>query len=217
MAEGPDAFYRGPTASRNGAAVQAAGGPLRADDLASWRGPEWVIGPRARFGAVEVYEVPPPGQGIAVLEALGIYASLAPVTPVDRCMPAIESIKLALADARDVTDPSVHAVPVGRLLSPAFLESRRDLVDMMHAGDAPPGRATDTVFVAAADNEGNACSIESLYDGFGSGVGVPETGIVLHNRASGFVMDEDHPNRPEPGKRPYTELSPRCSAEIARS
>ncbi|HWL91720.1 MAG TPA: gamma-glutamyltransferase family protein [Actinomycetota bacterium] len=210
VAEGPDAFYRGPTASRIGAAVEAAGGPLRADDLASWQGPEWVDPIRARFGAVEVYELPPPGQGIAVLEALGIYASLAPETPVDREHAAIESIKLAFADARAyVTDPSVHAVPVDRLLSPAFLESRRDLVDMMHAGDAPPGRATDTVFVAAADGEGNACSfIQSLYDGFGSGVGVPETGIVLHNRASGFVMDEDHPNRPEPGKRPYHTIIP---------
>ena len=164
----------------------------------------------APFGTVEVYELPPPGQGIAVLEALGIYASLAPETPVDREHAAIESIKLAFADARAyVTDPSVRAVPVDRLLSPAFLEGRRELVDMMHAGDAPPGRATDTVFVAAADGEGNACSfIQSLYDGFGSGVGVPETGIVLHNRASGFVMDEDHPNRPEPGKRPYHTIIP---------
>ncbi len=210
VAEGPDAFYRGPTASRIGAAVEAGGGPLRADDLASWGGSEWVDPIRAPFGAVEVYELPPPGQGIAVLEALGIYASLAPETPVDREHAAIESIKLAFADARAyVSDPSVHAVPVDRLLSPDFLEGRRELVDMMHAGEAPPGRATDTVFVAAADGEGNACSfIQSLYEGFGSGVGVPETGIVLHNRASGFVMDDDHPNCPEPGKRPYHTIIP---------
>lgn len=210
VAEGPDAFYRGPTASRIGAAVEACGGPLRAHDLASWGGPEWVDPIRAPFGAVEVYELPPPGQGIAVLEALGIYASLAPEMPVDREHAAIESIKLALADARAyVCDPSVHAVPVDRLLSPAFLEGRRELVDMMHAGEAPPGRVTDTVFVATADGEGNACSfIQSLYEGFGAGVGVPETGIVLHNRASGFVMDDDHPNRPEPGKRPYHTIIP---------
>jgi gamma-glutamyltranspeptidase/glutathione hydrolase len=213
---GADAFYRGRTAELIGAAVERAGGALRAADLADWKGAEWVTPLRRRFRDVEVFELPPPGQGLVVLEALGIFEALDFPAPLDSSAradeehAAIESIKLAFADAaRYIADPDVESVPTGMLLSDGYLARRRAQLDMTAAGVAEAGAVSDTVYISAVDGEGGACSfIQSLYEGFGSGVAVPGTGIVLQNRGSNFVLEPGHPNRVAPGKRPYHTIIP---------
>jgi gamma-glutamyltranspeptidase/glutathione hydrolase len=207
---GPDAFYRGEPAERIGAAVERAGGPLRAADLAGFAGARWVQ-PLARpYRDVTVFELPPPGQGIVALQALGIFAGASYDDRVAEEHAAIEALKLAFEDASThLADPLVEAVDVERLLGAEHLARRRALIGHDAADIAAPGPATDTVYLAVVDGDGNACSfIQSLYSGFGSGIGVPGLGITLQNRGKGFVLDPGHPNRLAPGKRPYHTIIP---------
>ena len=209
-AEGDEPFYRGHLAERIAATVQALGGPLRQQDLAGWPGPEWVDPLSVRFRGVDVYELPPPGQGLVVLEALRIYEGIATEDMVDADHAAIEAVKLAHGDANThLADPIFVSVPVGMLLSDEHVAEQRARVSPHAVIDGDVGRPSDTVYVAVADEEGGACSfIQSVYDGFGSGVVVPGTGLALQNRGSGFTLAEGHPNRPEPGKRPYHTIIP---------
>ena len=203
-AEGADPFYHGEIAAAIGNAVEIAGGPLRVDDLETWSGPTWAEPISRRYRTVQVYETPPPGQGLVLLEALGIYESFEAENSIEEDHLAIESLKLAFADgARFIGDPLFHEMPVAALLSQDHLASKRSQVDMYLAGQSRSGTASDTVYVATADDS-VACSLtQSLYEGFGSGIVVSGTGIALQNRGAGFVMEEGHVNRPEPGKRPY--------------
>jgi gamma-glutamyltranspeptidase/glutathione hydrolase len=207
---GARAFYDGRAGAAIAAAVRRAGGPLDAADLAGWRGAEWVEPLSGRFRGVDIFELPPPTQGIVVLEALAIFEGLDCAGPADEEHAAIEALKLAFADARrHVADPANEHVPTRRLLDETYVAERRAAIDMAVAAPAAADRATDTVYVAAADAEGGACSfIQSLYEGFGSGIAVPGTGIVLQNRGANFVLDRGHPNRPAPGKRPYHTIIP---------
>lgn len=208
-ADGSKVFYEGWIAERIGAAMRDAGGPLRASDLAGWRGPRWVTPISARFRDVDVYEMPPPNQGLLALQALKIYGGLEPSSRVDEEHAAIESLKLAFADAeRYIADPDVYAVPVEGLLSDRYIAERRRLVDPSSAAAAQAGRPSDTVYVAVMGREEGCSFIQSIYSGFGSGVGAEGTGIILHNRGSGFLLEDGHPNRPEPGKRPYHTIIP---------
>lgn len=207
---GPDSFYAGEMAERTGATVAELGGPLRPGDLSAWRGPEWVTPISADYRGVRVYQIPPPGQGLITLQALLIYAELDPADPIDAEHVGIEANKLAFADAQAfIADPQFARVPVDVLLSPDYVRRRAGLVAPRQAIHARAGTPTDTVYAAVADGEGGACSIiQSLYEGFGSGVVVAGTGITLQNRGAGFVLDDTHPNRPEPGKRPYHTIIP---------
>lgn len=208
--EGCATFYKGRLAAAIEAAVEAAGGPLTADDLANWSGPEWLDPIKGRYRDFDIYEIPPPGQGIVALMALAVCDRLDLRDPVDREHAAIEAVKLAFADAMSyVADPEVVSVATDALLSNDYLSARADQVDMASASIGRPGRPGDTVYVAVADQAGNVCSfIQSLYEGFGSGLTVSGTGIVLQNRASNFVLDPDHPNCVAPGKRPYHTIIP---------
>lgn len=208
--EGAEPFYRGPLAERIGATVGQLGGPLTAADLAAWPGPCGVTPLSVRFRDLDVWEMPPPGQGLVVLQALAVLDGLDVGDVVTQGHQAIESLKWAFADANDhVADPDLTDVPVERLLSAEHLTVRRRLIADGVVVDADVGRPTDTVYVAVADDDGGACSfIQSVYDGFGSGVVVPGTGMALQNRGSGFVLRDDHPNAPAPGKRPYHTIIP---------
>lgn len=204
---GPAAFYRGRYADAIANAVQAAGGPLDPTDLAGWSGPQWGTPISARYGDVELFELPPPGQGIVALEALGIYARIH-TTGADAEHAAIEAMKIAFADASAyLADPAFEDVPVDRLLDPAYLSRRAKEIDPGQAAEARPGLTSDTVYLCVVDADGAGCSlIQSLYEGFGSGMVVD--GIALQNRGAGFVLDDEHPNRPAPGKRPYHTIIP---------
>jgi gamma-glutamyltranspeptidase/glutathione hydrolase len=208
--QGPDRFYKGEIADAIGTAVEDLGGPLRAEDLAAWDGPEWVSPIARRYRSVGVFEFPPPGQGLIVLQALGIYEKMPLGDRMDEEHAAIESIKLGFADAQAyIADPLAARVAVDALLNDRYLDERRASIDMDAASEARAGRPSDTVYLAVVDRNGAACSfIQSLYEGFGSGVVAPGTGITLQNRGANFSLDPHHPNHLEPGKRPYHTIIP---------
>jgi gamma-glutamyltranspeptidase/glutathione hydrolase len=208
--EGARAFYDGEVAEAIGAAVERAGGPLRASDLSSFRGAIWVDPLARTFRDVTVFELPPPGQGVVALEALGIFERLEPANRADEEHLAIEALKRGFLDAMlHLADPLVVDVDVERLLSDSHLAARAAAIGPEAADIPAPGPPTDTVYVAAVDGDGGACSlIQSLYSGFGSGIGVPRLGITLQNRGKGFVLQEGHPNQLAPGKRPYHTIIP---------
>jgi gamma-glutamyltranspeptidase/glutathione hydrolase len=208
--DGAEPFYRGEIAERLALAVEEAGGPLRAADLAEWVGPEWVPSLSASYRGTVVHEMPPPGQGVIVLEALRIFEGLATTGLVQEEHALIESLKAAFADARaTVADPHAVPVAVSALLADEHVASHRARISMEAAADAVVGRPGDTVYVAAVDRAGGACSlIQSIYDGFGSGIAAAGTGILLHNRASGFLLEDGHPNCPAPRKRPLHTILP---------
>jgi gamma-glutamyltranspeptidase / glutathione hydrolase len=165
---------------------------------------------------VTVHELPPNGQGIAALMALGIveHLPIADTRPdsADRIHLQVEAMRLAFADAHaQVTDPAHMRVTPAQLLDRGYLAARAALVDPKRAGTHLPGvpPGSGTVYLCAADASGMMVSmIQSNYSGFGSGVVVPETGISLHNRGSAFSLVEGHPNRVDGGKRPFHTIIP---------
>jgi len=207
-----EAFYRGELAERTAAFSRQHGGFIRAEDLAAFR-PEWVEPISVNYRGYDVWELPPNGQGLVALLALNILKGLdfAAREDAETYHRQIEALKLAFADGRRfLADPRSMDVAVSDLLSEAYAAERRKLIGDT-ALDPVPGQPPrgGTVYLAAADGEGNMVSyIQSNYMGFGSGVVIPETGIALNNRGCCFSLEPDHPNRLEPGKRPYNTIIP---------
>ena len=207
-------FYEGQIAEELVAHAARTGGLLSADDLSAHHN-EWVTPISMAYGDLEVWEIPPNGQGIAALQALGIAASLpardAPALDPVRLHYQIEAMKLGFADAyRFVADPAHVDVPVAGMLDAQYLASRRALVGEEAAepshGTPPRG---GTVYLCAADRDGMMASlIQSNYMGFGSGVVMPELGVSYLNRGAGFELDPEHPNVAAPGKRPRSTIIP---------
>lgn len=205
-AEGADGFYAGRVAE-----AIASVSWLDEDDLAAHRS-EWVEPLRHAYRGVEVCELPPNGQGAAALIALALYDGL----ERPGLHAQIESMKLALADVyAHVGDGPLP----GELLDPAHLAERRALVDPLHALDPEPSLLPHggTTYLCAVDGDGTAISlIQSVYSTFGSGVVAPGTGVVLQNRAAGFVEMEGHPNRIAPARRPFHTIIPGMLLEDGR-
>jgi len=215
--KGKDAFYLGPIAEAIVATSDKYGGLLSADDLASHTS-TWVEPITMDYRGYRVYECPPNGQGIAALIALNTLsgfdlASLGYASS-DAMHLKMEAIKQAMVDAgRYVADPEMADVPIKGLLSAEYGRSRRAELSLGAALPAPkaglPPRDHDTVYLCAADAEGNAVSfINSLYMGFGSGIVAQGTGIALQNRGNLLSLDPEHPNCIAPGKRPYHTIIP---------
>lgn len=223
--EGRDAFYLGEVARAIEEKALALGGLLSASDLASHTS-TWVEPIHTNYRGYEVYEIPPNGQGIAALEMLNILegydlARLGPDSPGFWHL-LVEAKKLAYADlSAHLADPSFYQVPAEQMLSKEYAERQRDRIDRGRAATEPlsgiavidPAAAAmeegDTVYLATADRWGNMVSfINSLYNGFGSGITAGNTGVVLQNRGTLFSLDPRHPNRIEPGKRPYHTIIP---------
>jgi gamma-glutamyltranspeptidase/glutathione hydrolase len=218
VAEGGAAsFYEGEFATRLLEEMRARGASWTASDLASHRS-TWDEPISAAYRGHRVFECPPNGQGLAALSALSILDGMrlggSERLDADGLHKQIEAMKLGFADAhRYVADPAFGVVPVAELLDSRYVAERRALIDPAHAashlaaGAVAAGR--DTVYLCAVDGEGNACSfINSLYFGFGSAVVVPGTGVCLQNRGAAFSLDPEHPNRIEPGKRPFHTIIP---------
>jgi len=213
-ATGGHSFYSGRLAEAIDAFSRSTGGVLRADDLASHR-PEWVDPIGTGYRGVDVWEIPPNGHGITALSALNILEGFDPATmaadPVLAAHLQIESMKLAFADSfAYVADQRHVEVPVRGMLDKAYAAQRRSLIgdtaSIPVAGDPPRG---GTVYLCTADGEGNMVSfIQSNYQGFGSAVVVPGTGISFQNRGANFTLDAQHPNALAPGKRPYHTIIP---------
>jgi gamma-glutamyltranspeptidase / glutathione hydrolase len=207
-------FYTGEIGQAISAFARETGGLLGADDLAAHTS-TWVEPISMNYRDHEVWELPPNGQGLAALIALGILDGLdvarAPRDTAAAYHLQIEAMKLAFADAhRYIADPQRADVPVRGLLDRAYLAQRRALIGetarAAEPGDPPRG---GTVYLCAADGEGRMVSmIQSNFVGFGSGVVVPGWGIALQNRGTGFRLEPGHPNRLEPGKRPYHTIIP---------
>jgi gamma-glutamyltranspeptidase/glutathione hydrolase len=208
---GARAFYEGKVADAIVAASRAAGGLLEHDDLASHES-TWVEPIATTYRGAEVAELPPNGQGLAALVALNVLEQLDPADPASAIHwhRRIEAVKLAFAD-RDayVADPEHADVPVAALLDKGYARRRAALVGERALDAPPPGLGGDTVYLCAADGEGNLVSfIQSLYMGFGSGVGCGDTGVVLQNRGAGFRLGPGHPNALAPRKRPLHTIIP---------
>jgi gamma-glutamyltranspeptidase/glutathione hydrolase len=214
---GPGALYGGELGARIVDELQRRGGFLTLEDLRRHR-VRWVDPIGIDFRGYRVWELPPAGQGISVLQMLGM------LEPIDLAALGhnstaylhllIEAKKLAFADLhRHVGDADAMTASVGALLDPGYLSGRRNLIDGGAALEAPepgvPVTAGETVYLAAADRDGNMISfINSIYEHFGSGVVVPGTGFALQNRGAGFTLEDGHPNRVAPGKRPLHTLIP---------
>ena len=212
---GGESFYRGALAAKIAAFSAACGGALAAEDLAAHRA-DWVEPVSQNYRGHALHEIPPNGQGIAALIALGIleHFDLGSLPPdsADSFHLQIEAMKLAFADVyRYVADPTAMNVGSAGLLDPAYLASRAKLIDKHRAHTVSHGMppASGTVYLTAADAQGMMVSyIQSNYMGFGSGVVVPETGISLQNRGSAFSLQPGHPNRVAGGKRPFHTIIP---------
>ncbi len=215
---GPDAFYRGRAAERIVEALSEHGGVMSLDDLAM-HASTFDSPISTSYRRHRIWECPPNGQGITTLMALNILEGFE-IGEYEARSPAalhliIEALRLAFADARAlVADPSQVDVPIEEMLSKSYAAKRRELIcddqtiELASSGFLP-GKS-DTVYLSAADGDGNACSfINSNYEGFGSCIVPRECGFSLQNRGAGFVVDDpDHPNALAGGKRPYHTIMP---------
>ncbi|WP_240454073.1 gamma-glutamyltransferase family protein [Halomonas sp. NO4] len=205
-------FYAGRLAERIDAFFRDHDGLLRGEDLAAFR-PEWVTPISTRFRDHDIWELPPNGSGLIALQALGLLERLGeegrdPVATLHR---RIEATKLAYVDGLHyLTDPKEMGPSVEQLLADDYLAARAALIGERALDPAPGNPVTGgTVYLATADGEGNMVSlIQSNFEGFGSGVVIPGTGIALHNRGRSFSLDARHANALSPGKRPYHTIIP---------
>ena len=212
------AFYGGQIAEAIERFSARHGGSITARDFAEYR-PEWGKPIAQNYRGYTLHEIPPNGQGIAALIALGILenfdiASLA-VDGIDSQHLQIEAMKLAFADVyRYVAEPSAMEVTPQQMLDPAYLASRAKLIDMKKAQDFGAGNPVKggTIYLTAADEDGMMVSfIQSNYMCFGSGCVEPEFGISLQNRGHGFSLDAsalNPANLVAPGKRPFHTIIP---------
>jgi gamma-glutamyltranspeptidase/glutathione hydrolase len=209
------ALYGGEIADAAAAHAAANGGAVRASDFASFA-PEWVepIGIEA-YGH-RLHEIPPNGQGIAALIALGILrhldmASLGVDSAASQHL-QIEAMKLAFADTyAHVADPRSMRLSPAQMLDPAYLEERARLIDPERAQVFGQGHCDrgGTIYLAAADERGMMVSfIQSNFMGFGSGVVVPGWGLSLQNRGHAFSLEAGSANGVAPGRRPFHTLIP---------
>jgi len=214
--EGADAFYEGSLAERISETVRDRGGFLGVDDLERFE-PEYVDPVSTTYGGATVYELPPNNQGLVALEALNVAEAIdAGANPYDsaaRIHEFAEALKRAFCDGHYyITDPAFEDVPP--LESKAYATERAETIgpragEVSVGGPGGPPEDGDTVLLTVGDAEGNVVSlINSLFGAFGSGIVVPETGVVLQNRGSSFSLDPAHPNVVEPGKRPFHTLIP---------
>ncbi|MGH9347136.1 MAG: gamma-glutamyltransferase [Vicinamibacterales bacterium] len=228
---GRDVFYKGAIAKAIVDDLQARDGFLTAADLAGHRA-DWVEPIGTRYRDYDVYEMPPNTQGFVALEMLNILEGYdlraLGHNSAEYLHLVVEAKRISFADrAAFLADfEHVPATVLKTLVSKEYAAERRKEIDPAKAAAGyKPGTfgggtsaedaffdgrdQGDTIYLAAADGQGNAISfINSLFSDFGAGIVVPGTGIVLHNRGSGFTLQKGHPNRLAPGKRPFHTLVP---------
>lgn len=209
-----ESFYLGALAEKIDAASQVGGGFLRKEDLEAHKS-EWVDPLSIEVGETSLYELPPNGQGIATLIAIKIVqATGVDLANCDNPVVLhiqIEAMKRAFADAHAfVADPDISGY-CGDLLDEERIRqhsaSLTDGATIIDARTIP--RYASTVYLATGDEDGMQCSyIQSNFEGFGSGIVIPGTGIALQNRGRGFCLDPEHPNSIGPSKRPFHTIIP---------
>jgi gamma-glutamyltranspeptidase/glutathione hydrolase len=215
---GRDEFYRGSIARRIVEYSQDHGGYFSSRDFRDHRS-SWIDPVSTSYRGYEVWELPPNGQGIAVLEMLNVLegfdlASMGRLSP-DYLHLFIEAKKLAFADrAKFYADPDFAKLPIEQLISKAYGDRQRARIDrnkaavQVDAGD-PRLQQGDTIYLTVVDKDRNCCSlIQSNYHGFGSRVTPGDVGFVIQNRGAMFALEPDHLNRLEPHKRPFHTIIP---------
>ena len=209
------ALYGGEIAEALARQAAAQGGAMTVADLALYQ-PEWVTPIGQDYRGHRLHEIPPNGQGIAALIALGILQHFdlggLGADSVAAQHLQIEAMKLAFADVyRYVAEPSSMSVTPEQMLDPAYLAGRARLIDARRAQDFGAGNPAKggTIYLTTADEHGMMVSfIQSNYLGFGSGVVVPEYGVSLQNRGYDLSLDAASPNLVAPGKRPFHTIIP---------
>ncbi|MDJ0572451.1 MAG: gamma-glutamyltransferase family protein [Pleurocapsa sp. MO_192.B19] len=212
-ATGGESFYQGKIAQAIANYASDTGGLISTEDLTNHQ-PDWVEPISTQYRNLKVWEIPPNTQGIAALMGLNILEG-SDLQQYPRDSGAsfhrqIEAIKLAFADLHDyVADPRSMKVSPEQLLAKSYAVRRRQLISEQAIPTATPGfPAGGTVYLAAADEELMVSLIQSNYNGFGSGILVPETGVALHNRGLGFTLESGHPNEIAANKRPFHTIIP---------
>jgi gamma-glutamyltranspeptidase/glutathione hydrolase len=215
---GRDAFYKGRLAREIVAFSEQNGGLFTLRDFEDHTS-TWVEPVSTTYRGHQVWELPPPCQGIAVLQMLNILEGYdlrkMGAGSADYWHLFLEAKKLAYADrARYYADPDFGKVPTAELISKTYAEGRRRLIDParalthVEAGDPRLGKS-DTIYLCAVDKDRNCVSlIQSNYSGFGSGLVPGDLGFALQNRGTLFALDEHHANRLEPHKRPFHTIIP---------
>jgi len=209
------AFYEGEIAEAIDAESKKFGGSLRLADLRAHE-PRWVEPISIDYKGWRLHEVPPNGQGITALMALGMLRRFdlagMDIDSARWLHLQIEAMKLAFADAHQhIADPEHMRVSVQDLLSEGYLDERSRLIDPDKASTSSYGDPKDggTVLLTAADADGNMVSfIQSNYTGFGSGMVVPGYGVAMHNRGGNFSLEPGHANEIAPAKLPYHTIIP---------
>ncbi|KAM3106364.1 gamma-glutamyltransferase family protein [Phormidesmis sp. 146-20] len=208
-----ESFYRGELAAAIATFAAQTNGLFTQQDLANHQ-PEWVDPISTNYRGMTVWELPPNGQGIATLMALNILEgydlSQYPRESIEAYHLQIEAMKLAFADAyRHVSDPAFMEVSIANLLDKKYADERRSQIHHTAIPRAVSGLPQGgTVYLTAADGDLTVSLIQSNYMGFGSGILIPDTGIALQNRATGFTLALGHPNQVAPGKRPFHTIIP---------
>ncbi|OLS26468.1 MAG: putative gamma-glutamyltransferase YwrD [Candidatus Heimdallarchaeota archaeon LC_2] len=213
---GKSGYYEGRVAKSIIEMVQSKGGVMNLDDLKSHK-TTFEDPISVNYKGIEVYEIPPSGQGITALIALNIIEEIElhenPLS-VEYLHTLIEVMRIAFADAREyVADPQKVEVPILGLLDKKYAKERRKLFDKNRASldvvKGSPMSASGTVYLSVVDQDGNACSfINSNYMGFGTGLIPKGCGFTLQNRGHNFSLKPDHPNVLSPNKRPYHTIIP---------
>ncbi|GHV16098.1 gamma-glutamyltransferase [Spirochaetia bacterium] len=210
---GAESFYRGAIAGDIDTFMKREGGFLRFEDLAAFY-PEWVDPISVNYRGYDIWEIPPNGQGLVALMGLNILENFD--FPFGKDHPdtyhkQIEALKLAFADGHEyIGDPRSVNVDLAALLSKDYARNRAVLIGET-ALEPEPGRLakSGTVYLCAVDPEGNMVSwIQSNYNGFGSGIVLPERGIAFQNRGYGFTLDRNSVKYVTPGKRPFHTIIP---------
>lgn len=215
--QGSAAFYQGELAERIVTFAEQTGGRLALADLQSQKA-EWVAPLAIDYRGVTVWEMPPNTQGVAALLALKILEGYDIPSPTGNAWEQpetlhlqIEAMKLAFADGHAaIADPDAMQLDPAALLTANYAQARRSLIQPNQALEQPAPSIPDsgTVYFCAADGDLMISMIQSNYHDFGSGILIPDTGIVLHNRACGFTLQSGHPNELAPNKRPFHTIIP---------
>ena len=214
---GRDAFYEGEIAQKVIDFCDQEGGFLTPEDLAS-HSSNWVNPISTQYRGVELFEIPPSGQGITALMALNILSN-ENIAAIEHLSPEhihflSEAFTLAVAERdRFVSDPAFANLPIEELLSAEFATRQYRRINKQQALPQPVESAfpkhQDTVYLTVVDRDRNACSfINSTFSSWGSGLVAGDTGIILQNRGAGFRMQEGHFNCIEPKKRPLHTIIP---------
>ena len=209
-------FYEGEMAEQIAAYMKENGGFLSASDLNNHHS-EWVKPITTNYRGYDVWQLPPNGQGLAVLQMLNIL-ELYDIKSMgygseEYIHLFVEAKKLAFEDrAKFYADPTFAEIPVTKLLSKSYAAERAKLIQPQKAGKSfPPGimETDNTIYLTVADAEGNMISlIQSNYRGMGSGMTPTDLGFVLQDRGESFSLETGHPNVYAPGKRPFHTIIP---------